>query len=280
MTALIIFGLLILLMATGMPVSIALGFVPPTYFFGFTDENTASIGLKLFKGIEKFEIMAIPFFILAGNFLTTGGAAAGRVPLRLDDGRPRHVRRPGSRRRARHARCSRPSPAIVGRHRRRRRLIILPAMKQGRLQERFSAGVIAPTSGALGILFPPSINLVIFAIATNGMEVKGPHGESVSSASVGDLFIAGVVPGLVLAVLLGVTTWWRARKYDYPREVRATWLARTLEGLPVDAFWGIFADRHFVIGGIYSGPVHADRGGRRWQPLCSFVHLGLRLQGP
>ena len=80
--------------------------------------------------------------------------------------------------------------------------------------------------GALGILFPPSINLVIFSIATTGMQATGPHGEAVPTASVGDLFIAGVVPGLVLALLLGITTWYRAKKYDYPRMPRATWLER------------------------------------------------------
>ncbi|HEY9025179.1 MAG TPA: TRAP transporter large permease subunit [Burkholderiaceae bacterium] len=247
MTALIIFGILVLLMATGMPVSIALGLTALTYLFGFTDENTASVALKLFKGIEKFEIMAIPFFILAGNFLTTGGAA--KRMIRFASTMVGHfyggLGLAGVLACALFAAISGSSVATVvavG-------SIILPAMSRAGYPARFSAGVIT-TSGALGILFPPSINLVIFAIATNGMEVKGPHGESVSSASVGDLFIAGVVPGLVLAFLLGVTTWWRARKYDYPREPRATWGERWRAFR--DAFWGIFLIV-IVIGGIYTG---------------------------
>ena len=78
--------------------------------------------------------------------------------------------------------------------------IILPAMVEQRLSAAlFGAGVIA-TSGALGILFPPSINLVIFAVATSGMQPQGPDGAVVDSASVGQLFIAGLVPGLILAV--------------------------------------------------------------------------------
>ena len=247
MTALIIFGLLVLLMVTGMPVSIALGLTALTYLFGFTDENVFSVGLKLFKGIEKFEIMAIPFFILAGNFLTTGGAA--KRMIRFASTMVGHMYGglglAGVLACALFAAISGSSVATVvavG-------SIILPAMNKAGYPKRFSAGVIT-TSGALGILFPPSINLVIFAIATTGMEVSGPHGEPVSSASVGDLFIAGVVPGLVLSVLLGVTTWWRARKNDYPREARASWGERWRAFR--EAFWGIFLIV-IVIGGIYTG---------------------------
>src|SRR4029434_8875503 len=75
MNGLIIFGLLILLMATGMPISIALGLTVLTFIFGFTSVPLQSVALKLFTGLESFEIMAIPFFILAGNFLTHGGVA-------------------------------------------------------------------------------------------------------------------------------------------------------------------------------------------------------------
>src|SRR3982750_1439616 len=75
MTATIIFSLLIVLMLTGMPVSIALGLTVLTYLFALTDVPIEAVALKLFTGIENFEIMAIPFFILAGNFLTHGGVA-------------------------------------------------------------------------------------------------------------------------------------------------------------------------------------------------------------
>jgi hypothetical protein len=75
MSALIIFALLTFLMITGMPVSISLGLTVLTFLFAFTDVPLEAVALKLFTGIEKFEIMAIPFFILAGNFLTHGGVA-------------------------------------------------------------------------------------------------------------------------------------------------------------------------------------------------------------
>ena len=75
MSALIIFGILVALMLTGMPISIALGLTVLTFLFTMTTVPLDTVALKLFTGIEKFEIMAIPFFILAGNFLTHGGVA-------------------------------------------------------------------------------------------------------------------------------------------------------------------------------------------------------------
>src|SRR5207342_3097254 len=75
MTAAVIFGLLFALMLTGMPISISLGLTVLTYMFTMTQVPITAVALKLFTGIEKFEIMAIPFFILAGNFLTHGGVA-------------------------------------------------------------------------------------------------------------------------------------------------------------------------------------------------------------
>src|SRR5258705_4796514 len=75
MTSAFIFGLLIALMLTGMPISIALGLTVLTFLFTMTQVPIEAVALKLFTGIENFEIMAIPFFILARNFLTHGGVA-------------------------------------------------------------------------------------------------------------------------------------------------------------------------------------------------------------
>ena len=247
MNALIIFTLLVMLMLTGMPVSIALGLTVMGFFFFLSDVPMASVGMKLFEGLNSFPIMAIPFFILAGNFLTNGGAA--KRMIRFAATMVGHMYGglglAGVLACALFAAISGSSVATVvaiG-------SIILPAMVEAGYPKRFSAGVIT-TSGALGILFPPSINLVIFSIATNGMNATGPDGNPVPTASVGDLFIAGVVPGVVLSVLLGVTTWYRARKYDYPRMPRETWGARWKAFR--EAFWGL-ALVIIIIGGIYSG---------------------------
>src|SRR5215475_1089941 len=203
MNTLIIFTLLVLLMLTGMPISISLGLTVLTFLFAMTDVPVAEVAHKLFTGIDKFEIMAIPFFILAGNFLTHGGVA--RRMIHFATTMVGHMYGglglAGVLACALFAAISGSSVATVvavG-------SIILPAMAKQGYPKRFSAGVIT-TSGALGILFPPSINLVIYSIATTGMSVTGPHGEAVGSASVGQLFIAGVLPGLILSVLLGITT--------------------------------------------------------------------------
>ena len=97
-TPLIIFLLLFALMLTGMPMSISLGLTVLTFLFTMTQVPIESVALKLFTGIEKFEIMAIPFFILAGNFLTHGGVARRMINFATVNGRPL-ARRPGAGRR-------------------------------------------------------------------------------------------------------------------------------------------------------------------------------------
>jgi C4-dicarboxylate transporter DctM subunit len=127
--------------------------------------------------------------------------------------------------------------------------IMLPAMVAQGFPKRFGAGVVT-TSGALGILIPPSIVMVMYSVATTGATVVGPTGERVSSASVGQMFIAGVVPGLILATMLGITTWYRAWKNDYPRMPRATWGER-LRAFRASV-WGLLLIV-LVLGGIYTG---------------------------
>jgi C4-dicarboxylate transporter, DctM subunit len=243
----LIFALLLAMMATGMPISIALGLTVLVFLFTLTTVDPQAVALKLFTGIEKFEIMAIPFFILAGNFLTRGGVAKRMIDFAT--AMVGHwyggLGLAGVIACALFASISGSSVATVvavG-------SIILPAMVEQGYPKRFGAGVIA-TSGALGILFPPSVNLVIFAVATSGMNPLGPGGQVVSSASVGQLFMAGVVPGLMLATLLGMVTWWRAYKHDYPRGKRASWGERVKAFR--ESFWGLFLII-FVLGGIYSG---------------------------
>jgi C4-dicarboxylate transporter, DctM subunit len=229
----IIFALLFGLMLTGMPISISLGLTVLTYLFAMTTVPIESVALKLFTGIEKFEIMAIPFFILAGNFLTHGGVA--RRMITFASSMVGHwaggLGLAGVMACALFAAVSGSSPATVvaiG-------SIILPAMIKQGFPARFGAGVIT-TSGALGILIPPSIVMVMYAVATN--------------TSVGALFIAGIVPGLVLATMLGGTTWWRARKHNYPRQPKASWRERARAFR--DSVWGLLLVI-VVIGGIYTG---------------------------
>jgi C4-dicarboxylate transporter, DctM subunit len=245
--AALLFALLLALMATGMPISIALGLSVLTYLFILSSVDPKMVGLKLFTSIDRFEIMAIPFFILAGNFLTSGGVARRMIDFATTTIGHWYggLGLAGVVACALFAAISGSSVAtVVGIG-----SIILPAIVANGYPPRFGAGVIA-TSGALGILFPPSINLVIFAVATSGMQPKGPDGAIVDSASVGQLFIAGLVPGLMLATMLGMTTWYRAWRNDYPRMARASW-GECLRAFR-DGFWGLFLIV-LVLGGIYSG---------------------------
>jgi C4-dicarboxylate transporter DctM subunit len=232
-TGLIIFMLLIGLMLTGMPISISLGLTVLTYMFTMTQVPITAVALKLFTGIEKFEIMAIPFFILAGNFLTHGGVARRMINFASSCVGHWHggLALAGVMACALFAAVSGSSPATVvaiGSN-------MLPAMVRQGFPKNFGAGVIT-TSGALGILIPPSIVMVMYSVATN--------------TSVGQLFIAGVIPGIVLATMLGMTTWWRARKNNYPRLAKASWAERVRTFR--ESVWGLMLII-VVIGGIYTG---------------------------
>jgi C4-dicarboxylate transporter DctM subunit len=229
----LIFILLIALMLTGMPISIALGLTVLTFLFTLTEVPVQAVALKLFTGIEKFEIMAIPFFILAGGFLTHGGVARRMIQFATSMVGHWHggLALAGVLACALFAAVSGSSPATVvaiG-------SIILPAMVRQGYPKSFGAGVIT-TSGALGILIPPSIVMVMYSVSTN--------------TSIGKLFMAGVVPGIMLAFLLGVTTWVLARKKGYPRMTPATWPERGRAFR--ESAWGLLLIV-VVMGGIYSG---------------------------
>jgi len=233
MSSIVLFSILLALMLTGMPISISLGLTVLTFLFTMTQVPLESVALKLFSGIEKFEIMAIPFFILAGNFLTHGGVA--RRMINFATSLVGHwyggLALSGVMACALFAAVSGSSPATVvaiG-------SILIPGMVKAGFPMRFGAGVIT-TSGALGILIPPSIVMVMYAIATN--------------TSVGSLFMAGVIPGIVLASMLGGITWYRARKYNYPRQPKASWSERFRAFR--ESAWGLMLII-VVMGGIYTG---------------------------
>lgn len=214
MNASIIFILLLGLMLTGMPISISLGLTVLSFLFMFTQVPIESVALKLFTGIENFEIMAIPFFILAGNFLTHGGVA--KRMIRFASSMVGHLY--GGLGLSGVLACA-----------------LFAAMVKAGFPKKFGAGIIT-TSGALGILIPPSIVMVMYAVATN--------------TSVGALFMAGVVPGIVLACILGGVTYYRARKFNYPRLQKASWAER-LKAFR-ESVWGLLLIV-IVMGGIYMG---------------------------
>ncbi len=228
-----VFALLILLMLTGIPVSIALGLTVLMFMYLLTEVPVEAVALKLFTGIEKFEIMAIPFFILAGNFLTHGGVAKRMISFATSLIGHWHggLALAGIISCAMFALVCGSSVATVvaiG-------SIILPAMVKQGYPKAFGAGVII-TAGSLGILMLPSIPKVIYAISTN--------------TSIGALFVAGLLPGILLTVMLCTTTWFLARKNGYPRMRRSNWKQRWTAFR--DSIWGLMLVV-IIIGGIYSG---------------------------
>ena len=228
-----IFVLLIALMLTGIPVSIALGLTVLTFLFTLTTVPIEAVSMKLFTGIESFEIMAIPFFILAGNFLTHGGVARRMIDFATSLIGHWH----GGLGLAGIVACSMfalvcgssvATVAAVG-------AIVLPEMVRHGYPMRFGAGIIT-VAGSLGILMLPSIPKIIYAVATG--------------TSIGALFVAGLLPGMLLTAMLCVVTWYLARKRDYPRMKKASWV-ETWHAFR-ESVWGLMLVV-IIIGGIYSG---------------------------
>jgi C4-dicarboxylate transporter DctM subunit len=228
-----IFGLLIALMLTGIPVSIALGLTVMTFLFTLTAVPIEAVSMKLFTGIESFEIMAIPFFILAGNFLTHGGVARRMINFATSLIGHWH----GGLGLAGIVACSMfalvcgssvATVAAIG-------AIVLPEMVRHGYPMRFGAGIIT-VAGSLGILMLPSIPKIIYAVSTN--------------TSIGALFVAGLLPGILLTIMLCIVTWYLARRRDYPRMARASWTETWLAFK--ESLWGLMLVV-IIIGGIYSG---------------------------
>jgi C4-dicarboxylate transporter DctM subunit len=199
----------------------------------FAHDSLASLTLKLFDTSFQYTLLSIPFFILSGTLLTTGGVA--RRLIRFANTCVGHM--PGGLAIASVMACmffaaiSGSSPATVvaiG-------SIVIAGMVQHGYPKGFAAGVIA-NAGTLGILIPPSIVMVVYSAAT--------------SVSLGRLFLAGIIPGILLGLLLMGAVYWRARQLKIPRRPRANWREVLVAG--ADSIWGLLLIV-LIMGGIYSG---------------------------
>ncbi|TXL64668.1 TRAP transporter large permease [Zeimonas arvi] len=233
MTTLALFVLLFVFMLIGMPVAVALGLSSLLTILLFGQDSLASLALKLYETSEHFTLLAIPFFILGGAFMTTGGVA--RRMIRFAIACVGHLR--GGLAIASVLACmlfaavSGSSPATVvavG-------SIVIAGMVRAGYPQAFAAGVVC-NAGTLGILIPPSIVMVVYGAATE--------------TSVGKLFMAGVVPGILLGLLLAMAIYVLAKKMDLPRQPRAS-LREVLESAR-DSIWGLLLIV-IILGGIYGG---------------------------
>ncbi|MGB6105812.1 MAG: TRAP transporter large permease subunit [Pusillimonas sp.] len=225
--------MLFVFMFIGMPVAVALGLSSILTILVFGHDSLASLSLKMFETSEHFTLMAIPFFVLAGAFMTTGGVA--RRMIRFAIATVGHLH--GGLAIASVMACclfaavSGSSPATVvavG-------SIVIAGMVRSGYSQSFAAGVIC-NAGTLGILIPPSIVMVVYGAATE--------------TSVGKLFMAGVVPGLLLGFLLMLAIYIVARVKNMPRQPRASLKEVLVAGR--DSFWGLMLIV-IILGGIYGG---------------------------
>jgi C4-dicarboxylate transporter DctM subunit len=233
MTTGALFIMLFVFMFMGIPVAVSLGLSSILTILLFGHDSLASLSLKMFETSEHFTLMAIPFFVLAGAFMTTGGVAKRMIRFAIAVVGHLH----GGLAIASVMACclfaavSGSSPATVvavG-------SIVIAGMVRAGYPQPFAAGVIC-NAGTLGILIPPSIVMVVYGAATE--------------TSVGKLFMAGVVPGLLLGFLLMLAIYIVARVKNLPRQPRASLGEALVAGR--DSIWGLMLIV-IILGGIYGG---------------------------
>ncbi|MFC3228630.1 TRAP transporter large permease [Marinibaculum pumilum] len=230
----LLFLLIIGLLLVGVPIAVSLGLSSILFLLVFSDSSLASIAQTLFSAFEgHYTLLAIPFFILASAFMSTGGVA--RRIIRFSIACVGHF--PGGLAIAGVFACmmfaalSGSSPATVvaiG-------TIVIAGMRQVGYTKEFAAGVIC-NAGTLGILIPPSIVMVVYAAAVD--------------VSVGRMFLAGVLPGLLAGGMLMVAIYAIARIRNLPKGEWTGW--REVFAAAREAVWGLLLIV-IILGGIYGG---------------------------
>ena len=228
-----LFVLLFAFMLFGVPVAVALGTTTLITSFIFTDLDLMGVSSKIFDGLNKYTLMAIPMFILAGALLARG-SSAGRI-IEFAKSLVGHL--PGGLPIAAilasiiFAAVSGSSPATVAAI----GSVMYGAIKQAGYNEQFAIGTIA-TSGTLGILIPPSIVFIVYGVTAD--------------QSIGKLFMAGVIPGLMIGAMMMVATYFLAKRSGFKSGKRASFKEQYKAFK--EAFWALMIIV-IVIGGIYGG---------------------------
>ena len=230
----ILFFLVIAMLIIGVPIAISLGLSSIMFLLVLSDTSLASIAQSFFQAMAgHYTLLAIPFFILASSFMSTGGVAKRiiRFSIAIVGHFPGGLAIAGVFACMLFAALSGSSPATVvaiG-------TIVIAGMRQVGYSKEFAAGVIA-NAGTLGILIPPSIVMVVYASATD--------------VSVGRMFLAGVIPGLLAGTMLMVTIYVIAKMRGLPK---GDWLGWTeVFASAREAVWGLFLIV-IILGGIYGG---------------------------
>ncbi|WP_323000582.1 TRAP transporter large permease [Denitromonas sp.] len=230
----ILFGMVIGFMLIGVPIAISLGLSSVLFLMYHSDASLGSVAQTLFTTFDgHYTLLAIPFFILASSFMSTGGVA-NRI-IRFAIALVGSIR--GGLGIASVVACmmfaalSGSSPATVvaiG-------SIVIAGMVQAGYKKEFAAGLIC-NAGTLGILIPPSIVMVVYSAATD--------------VSVGRMFLGGVVPGLLAGLMLIIAIYIAARIKNLPKQPFPGW--GEVFAAARDAGWGLFLIV-IILGGIYGG---------------------------
>ncbi|MDW3118633.1 TRAP transporter large permease [uncultured Roseovarius sp.] len=234
MEVVLLFFMVIGLLLIGVPIAVSLGLSSTLFLLWFSESSMASIAQTLFEAFEgHFTLLAIPFFILASSFMTTGGVAQRIIRFSIACVGHLHggLAIAGVFACMLFAALSGSSPATVvaiG-------TIVIAGMRQVGYTRDFAAGVIA-NAGTLGILIPPSIVMVVYAAAVE--------------VSVGRMFLAGVIPGLMAGFMLMTAIYIMARLRNMPKGEWQGWGEIFASGR--DAAWGLFLIV-IILGGIYGG---------------------------
>jgi C4-dicarboxylate transporter, DctM subunit len=237
-----LFAMVVGLMMIGVPIAISLGLSSTIFLLIFSDTSLASVAQELFEAFEgHFTLLAIPFFILASSFMSTGGVAQRiiRFAIACVGHFQGGLAIAGVFACMMFAALSGSSPATVvaiG-------SIVIAAMRQAGYTKEFAAGVIC-NAGTLGILIPPSIVMVVYAASVD--------------VSVGRMFLAGVIPGLLAGAMLMVTIYIFARIKNMPKGNWAGWaeIAASFR----DAIWGLMLIVIIMVG-IYGYPWYSSELG-------------------
>ncbi|PKF78349.1 C4-dicarboxylate ABC transporter permease [Vibrio sp. vnigr-6D03] len=234
MDILLLFIMVIGFMLIGVPIAVSLGLASVLFLLLHSDASLASVAQTLFNAFAgHYTLLAIPFFILASSFMSTGGVA--RRIIRFAIAMVGWFR--GGLAMASVVACmmfaalSGSSPATVvaiG-------SIVIAGMVKNGYSKEFAAGVIC-NAGTLGILIPPSIVMVVYAAATD--------------VSVGRMFLGGVIPGLLAGVMLMIAIYIAARVKNLPAQPFVGW--GEAFAAAKDASWGLLLIV-IILGGIYGG---------------------------
>ena len=235
MDVVLLFAMIIGLLMIGVPIAVSLGFSSILFLLMFSESSLASIAQTLFQAMAGHAtLLAIPFFILASSFMSTGGVA--RRIIRFSVAVVGHFQGglaiSGVFACMMFAALSGSSPATVvavG-------TIVIAALRQAGYTKEFAAGVVC-NAGTLGILIPPSIVMVVYAAATD--------------VSVGRMFLAGVIPGLLAGLMLMLAIYILARIRNMPKGEWLGW--GEVFASARDAGWGLFL-MVIIIVGLYGIP--------------------------